>query len=38
MLFRVGGGVEIYEGLICILIVICRILDSRLGIFIMVFL
>ena len=36
--FGVGGGVEMYGGLICILVVICRILDSKLGMFIVVFL
>ena len=38
VLFGVGGGVDMYEGLICILVVICRILDSRFGMLIVVFL
>ena len=36
--FGIGSGVDIYEGLICILVVICLILASRLGMFIVVFL
>ena len=36
--FGVGGGVEMYEGLICILLVICPIFGSRLDMLIVVFL
>ena len=38
MLFGIGGGVDIYEGLICNLEVVCRILVTRFGMFIVVFL
>ena len=38
VLFGVGGSVDMYEGLMCILLAICHILDSRFGIFIVVFL
>ena len=38
VLFGVGGGVDMYEGLICNLKVICHILVSRFGMFIVVFL
>ena len=38
MLFGVGGGVDMYEGLICIVVVICCILVSRFVIFVVVFL
>ena len=38
MLFGIGGGVIMYEGFICNLIVICHMLVSRFGMFIIVFL
>jgi hypothetical protein len=38
VLFGVGGGVIMYEGIICNLVVICCMLDSRFGMFIVVFL
>jgi hypothetical protein len=38
VLFGVGGGVIMYEGFICNLVVICRMFDSRFGISIVVFL
>jgi hypothetical protein len=38
VLFGVGGDVIMYEGIICNLVVICRMLDSRFGMFIVVFL
>ena len=38
VLFGVGDGVDMYEGLICSLEVICRMLVSRFGMSIVVFL
>jgi hypothetical protein len=38
VLIGVGGGVIMYRGFICNLVVICNSLDSRFGISIVVFL
>jgi hypothetical protein len=38
VLIGVGGGVVMYGGIICNLLVICSSFDSRFGVFIVVFL